>query len=204
MRLNLGCGPQVVKGWTNVDYALGAKISKFPLFRAFNNKVKLFNVSWNDEIYLHNLTQKFPWQDNTVDVVYSSHTLEHFSKEEGLAFLKECHRVLRKGGTIRIVVPDLKSVIEQYKSGQIRADEFVQTLGVLYTKKNNFIKNKLAPFIQFPHKCMYDTTSLVDILNNIGFEANSRTSLDSDISDIEGIELEDRTINAVIVEGKKQ
>lgn len=204
MRVNLGCGPQVVKDWTNVDYALGAWICKFPLFRYFNNKVKLFNTVWDDDIQLHDLTQKFPWDDNTVEVVYSSHTLEHFSKEDGLIFLKECHRVLRKGGIIRIVVPDLKSVIEQYENGQIRADDFVQTLGVLYTKKNNYIKNKLAPYIQFPHRCMYDTPALLSIMNEIGFEVESRKGLDSDIYDIKEIELEDRTTDAVIVEGKKQ
>jgi len=204
MKLNLGCGAQVISGWINVDYALGARLFKFPLFRWVNNKLNLFNISWNDEIFIQNLLKRLPWADNTVNIVYSSHTLEHMSKEEGLAFLKECHRVLRKGGIIRILVPDLKSVIKRYEGGVIRADDFVEDLGVLYIQKGNYLKDKMAPFIQFPHKCMYDTPTLIEILNKIGFDVKNRGFLESDIPDIKDIELESRTFNSVIVEGIKK
>ena len=54
----------------------------------------LFNLDWSDTIYLHDLTKTFPWPDASIDVVYSSHTLEHLSKEDGHRFLAECHRVI--------------------------------------------------------------------------------------------------------------
>lgn len=117
MKLNLGCGSQVPDGWINVDYALGARFSKIPLFAAINRKLGLFNLDWNEEIYLHDLTTIFPWADSTIDVVYSSHTLEHFTREEGHNFLAECHRVLRENGIIRIVVPDLRHVVVEYLEG---------------------------------------------------------------------------------------
>jgi len=107
MKLNLGCGSQVVAGWTNVDWAPGARLAKLPLFKAINRKLRFFRADWHKDIVLHDLTRPFPWPEESVDVVYSSHTLEHPSKEEGLKFLKECHRVLRRGGIIRILVPDL-------------------------------------------------------------------------------------------------
>ena len=91
MKLNLGCGPQVTEGWVNVDYALGARLMKIPLFRIINKKVKLFKLDWNDKIYIHDLTKKFPWNDSTIDVIYSSHTLEHLSKNQGQRFLAECY-----------------------------------------------------------------------------------------------------------------
>jgi len=67
MKLNLGCGSQVVDGWVNVDYALGARFMKIPFFRSLNRKVKIFNLDWNDKIFLHDLTRKFPWADSSID-----------------------------------------------------------------------------------------------------------------------------------------
>jgi predicted SAM-dependent methyltransferase len=203
MKLNLGCGPQVPDGWINVDYALGARFMKIPFFQAFNKKVKLFDLDWNDKIYLYDLTKKFPWTDSSIDIIYSSHTLEHFSKEDGRTFLTECHRVLRKNGIIRIVVPDLRHFVAEYIEGRFPADEFVEKLDVLYKNSGNALKNRLSPFIQFPHKCMYDNEKLLEILNEIGFDATSRAGFDSNISDIRLVELEGRTENAVIVEGLK-
>jgi hypothetical protein len=50
---------------------------------------------------------------------------------------------------------------------------------------------------------MYDTPTLISILREIGFNAVSRRSFDSDIPDIEDVELKSRTENAVIAEGRK-
>ena len=50
MKLNLGCGSQIVDGWVNVDYALGARLFKFPFFRQLNSKVKLFELEWDTRI----------------------------------------------------------------------------------------------------------------------------------------------------------
>jgi SAM-dependent methyltransferase len=203
MKLNFGCGSQVIDGWVNVDYALGARLAKSPFFRILNKKIKLFDLNWDNRIYIHNLTKVFPWEDNSADIVYSSHTLEHLSRGQGLKFLSECHRVLRKGGIIRIVVPDLAHLVREYSEGRLRADEFVEKLGVLYKHSENPIKNRLLPFIQFPHKCMYDSVALLTILRDIGFNVRNREPFDSDIEDIKLIELEGRTQNAVIVEGSK-
>jgi len=176
---------------------------KLPLFRTLNRKVKLFNLDWNDNIYLHDLTKKFPWADSSVDMVYSSHTLEHFSKDDGQSFLAECYRVLRKNGIIRIVVPDLRHDVIEYIKGRICADDFVERLGVLYFNRKNKLKRLLSPFYSFPHKCMYDYSRLIEILSKIGFQSSPRAAFDSDMEEIRLIELKSRTENAVIVEGRK-
>jgi predicted SAM-dependent methyltransferase len=203
-KLNLGCGSQVPDGWINVDYALGARFAKIPFFRALNKKLRLFETDWNDKIYIHNLSKRFPWADSTMDVVYSSHTLEHFSREDGRRFLAECHRVLRKNGIIRIVVPDLRYEVDEYIAGRTNAEDFVEKLNVLYSNSNNVLKRRLYPFIQFPHKCMYDAPRLLAILSATDFEAASRDAFDSDISDVRLVEVETRIINAIIVEGRKR
>jgi len=51
---------------------------------------------------------------------------------------------------------------------------------------------------------MYDRPRFLENLNEVGFEASSRAPFDSDITDIRLIELEGRTRNAVIVEGRKR
>jgi hypothetical protein len=100
-------------------------------------------------------------------------------------------------------VPDLRYYIIEYIEGRIHSEDFVENIGVLY-RNSNAIKNLFSPFFEFPHKCMYDNSRLVTILNDIGFQASDRAAFDSDIEDIRLIELEGRTENAVIVEGRKR
>lgn len=204
LKLNLGCGPHLPPGWVNVDYALGAWIAKLPVFSILNKIFKFINLDWSDKIFIHDLRKTFPWKDNSVDVIYSSHTLEHLSRAEGRNFLRECHRVLKPRGIIRIVVPDLSAIINKYRQGEIAADEVLDEIGVSYdSPKDGVLKRKLAPFIRFPHKCMYDTPTLLQIMSEIGFEVASKQAFESEIDDVRAIEQPERAGEAVIVEGKK-
>ena len=89
--LNLGCGIHYHTDWVNVD----------------------FNSTGPGVIAL-NLNKGIPLEDNSFDVVYHSHLLEHFPKSYAPVFLKECHRVLKNGGIIRVVVPDLEQIVRWY------------------------------------------------------------------------------------------
>jgi predicted SAM-dependent methyltransferase len=204
MKLNLGCGSQVVDGWVNVDYALGARLTKLPLFRSVNRKLRLTKLDWDNRILVRDLTKRFPWEDSSIDAIYTSHTLEHFSKEDGRAFLQECRRVLRQSGILRIVVPDLRFTVAEYIEGRLRADDFIVELGTLPRDSRGGLNNRLAPLFQFPHRCMYDTQRLLEILDEVGFAASRRAAFDSDIDNIQAVELEDRTVHAVVVEGRKR
>ena len=62
----------------------------------------------------HNLRKGIPVADDTCDVVYHSHVLEHFSRPDAERLISECHRVLKQHGIIRVVVPDLEDIVEQY------------------------------------------------------------------------------------------
>ncbi|MDX2212961.1 MAG: glycosyltransferase [Oculatellaceae cyanobacterium bins.114] len=89
--LNLGCGYHFHPNWTNIDF-----------------------ISTGEGVIAHNLRQGIPFPDASFDVVYHSHVLEHFAKEEAKQFLYECHRVLRPKGQIRVVVPDLEQIARLY------------------------------------------------------------------------------------------
>jgi hypothetical protein len=51
----------------------------------------------------------FPWKDNTVDEIVSSHFLEHIPRDLRWPFFNECYRVLKLDGAMKIVVPSFKS-----------------------------------------------------------------------------------------------
>ena len=204
VKVNLGCGSQTPKGWINVDYAFGARLAKLPILKTVNRRLRLVNLQWDHDILIHDLRTSFPWGDGSVDVIYSSHTLEHFTKEHGRLFLKECYRVLKPAGIIRIVVPDLATLVSGYLNGAIPAEDFVDKMEVSYEAANDsMVKRKLAPFVRFPHKCMYDSNALIRIMGEIGFIVSGREPYNSEISDIRAIELAERVQDAVIVEGKK-
>ena len=55
---------------------------------------------------------KYPWiwEDDAVDGIHASHILEHFSVADQEKFIRECHRILKPGGFLRIVVPHVTNV----------------------------------------------------------------------------------------------
>ncbi|AFY62263.1 glycosyltransferase [Synechococcus sp. PCC 6312] len=89
--LNLGCGYNFHPDWVNVDFTVTGT-----------------------GVIAHDLKQGIPFADQSFDLVYHSHVLEHFPKALADNFIKECYRVLRPGGVIRIVVPDLEQITRQY------------------------------------------------------------------------------------------
>jgi SAM-dependent methyltransferase len=204
LKLHLRCGTNVVEGWINIDYSLGAHLAKIPLSKFFLRKTGLLRNEWDSRIMLHDLRKKLPFGDNTVDCIYTSHTLEHLNKADGYQMLSESYRVLKPNGILRVVVPDLKAIVADYVENKIKSDDFLLALHVGYEEESDSgFKKVLAPFVRFPHKCMYDETRLVEIMTEIGFKAKAMKPFDSDISGIHDIEIESRTIDAVIVEGKK-
>ena len=89
--LNLGCGTRYHKDWINIDF-----------------------VSNNKNISAYNLLKGIPHKDNTFDVVYHSHLIEHFPKKNVNIFIEECYRVLKPGGIIRIATPNLEEIVKNY------------------------------------------------------------------------------------------
>ena len=89
--LNVGCGKKFHNEWANLD---------------------MFSNSHHVKSY--NLLKGIPFPNDQFDVVYHSQVLEHFSKDKAPSFLRECLRVLKPGGIMRIVVPDLENIVNEY------------------------------------------------------------------------------------------
>jgi SAM-dependent methyltransferase len=89
LRLHLGAGPRDLAGWINVDLA--------PASLAMD-------LRWG-----------LPFAEGAADYVYACHVLEHFNhKLEVLGVVRDIRRVLREGGTLRVVVPDLEKYLKAY------------------------------------------------------------------------------------------
>jgi SAM-dependent methyltransferase len=118
-KLNLGCGPNAPVGWLNVDGSWNAWFAHHPHLRKVLATVGLINATnqgaqWNVKPIVHDLRKPLPFKDNAFSAVYASHVLEHLYLVEAQKLLAECKRVTKPGGVVRIVVPDLHSMVVDY------------------------------------------------------------------------------------------
>jgi predicted SAM-dependent methyltransferase len=91
--VNLGCGERYHSDWINIDI-----------------------VPSGPDVIAHDLSQGIPLPPASSDVVYHAAVLEHMRREDALRFLRECHRVLKAGGFMRVGVPDLERLCQLYLS----------------------------------------------------------------------------------------
>lgn len=90
VRLNIGCGDYPLSGFVNIDA---------------NAEVRPDVVA---------SVPPLPYADGSVDEIYAGHFLEHLTREDGAAFLRECARCLVPGGLLGVLVPDTRAVMGAY------------------------------------------------------------------------------------------
>ena len=49
---------------------------------------------------------KLPFENDSIDFIYSEHFFEHLFFDEALSLMQECYRILKPNGVIRTCVPD--------------------------------------------------------------------------------------------------
>lgn len=133
-KLHLGCGNKILPGFTNVDIRLdlGADI--------IDDVGTLETVS-----------------DNSIDLIYVCHVLEHFGRNEYHSVLKRWYNVLSDGGVIRISVPDFGKVNQMYTSGY----PLKNLMGFLYGGQT---------YDQNYHYITFDFNTLKEDLMSVGFK----------------------------------
>lgn len=133
-RLHIGCGNKYIDGFIHID------IRKLP---------HVDHVAPADKLDM--------FEDNSVDLIYSSHLLEHLRAEELERTFKEWYRVLKAGGVLRIAVPDFEKVAEMY----------------LKTKDLKLVKGLLMGRQDYPentHYSVFDFSYLSEVLKRFGFK----------------------------------
>jgi len=137
IKLHLGCGKRVINGFVHVDIA---------------------NYEHID--YKQSIGDLSMFSDHTVEMIYSSHALQYFDRDEAVQVLTEWRRVLTKTGILFLVVPDFVSLMLIYS----KTGDLSNILGPLYGKMNSGITNQ-----SIYHKTVYDETSLSELMRECGF-----------------------------------
>ena len=136
VKLNLGCGPRPFNGWINTDKSWNTYLYRVPLLKKLGIKL-LLSLGWiTEDALVHvvdytsdldirrcNVTKGIPFDDAKVDYIYTSHMLEHLRKEDVMFVMRECYRVLKPGGILRVVVPDLGIYVKKYLDGKEFSDD---------------------------------------------------------------------------------
>jgi predicted SAM-dependent methyltransferase len=137
MKLHLGCGKLYLNNYINVD--LLSEIADLKL------DCRDLSVINNDKI----------------DEIYISHTLEHFKRHELLKVLLEWNRVLKNEGILRICVPDFEKVVARY----IKNGDLSEILGLVNGGQIDDLDI---------HYTVFDITTLTEILEICGFKDVNR------------------------------
>lgn len=159
MRLHIGSGPVAIDGWTNVD------VTAYPGVDVV-------------------LDVREPWSFSDVELIFAEHFLEHLTLAEGLAFLRECRRVLRADGVLRLSTPNLDWVwLTHYKPpAELTIEE--QLIGCLEINR---------AFHGWGHQFLYNFRTLELALRAAGFaEVVQREYGMSELEALRGLERHER------------
>jgi predicted SAM-dependent methyltransferase len=194
IKINIGCGVSGLEGWQNLDNSLTIILSRIPLV---NRLLKV--PSWPRDVRRYDVRKSLPFETATAQYIYSSHTFEHFTHAESLNVAKECFRVLKQGGVIRIAVPDLGLLVRDYieDTSPMASHTLLSRLSLTHS-----LRDVVHPGSN--HSQMFDRGSLVHLLQGAGFASpSSRRFRESAIPEIERLELEVRRRESLYVEAHK-
>lgn len=197
--LNLGCGPDArATEWIDIDGSLNLFWQRRlpgPLIRWLQHRKGLYR--WPGHIRHMDLSRPLPFSASSVDAIYGSHVLEHLHFEDAMALLAECRRVLKPGGVLRLVLPDLASMVQEYLTSEDPAAAIRLNRRMLFrplVAPVGLLGRLHAAFNDMhSHKFMYDARSLTHILASKGFQDIRRMGChESRIAEIGQIELPGR------------
>ncbi len=190
-KLHIGCGENILDGWLNSDH--------------FQHSSSILHLD---------ATDVFPFANDMFDYIYSEHMIEHISYSHGLAMLKECHRVLRNNGTIRISTPNLQFVIDLYRDNKSELQmEYIKWATDTYIETapyydDTFVINNFVRC--WGHAFIYDEKTLRSSLEKAGFAKIIRCDLnESEHETLRNLENERRLpkgfleLESVTLEGTK-
>ena len=143
LKVHLGPGQKnYIEGWINVDA----------------NFINARCDVWTD------FAQSLPFPDNSVDLLYSHHVMEHLPDTQLQRHLSEIYRVLREGGGLRIGVPHLGNACHKYVQGDHSwFSDFPDKRLSIGGRFTNFI------FCRGEHLTALDESYLTELARLVGF-----------------------------------
>jgi len=194
----LGCGREPKLGWINTDQ------------KGFTKQKTL---SWFEEkrkegytIIFLDVTEKFPFEDESIDYIFSEHMIEHVYEKDGLHCLQECLRVLKPGGVVRTVAPS-RTFYETHRDDH---SEFTVNYCRRILNRETFLgaANQIAQrsLGEQGHYWVPTLEMLIDQHKKAGFQdVKECTYAESEHKELNGVDLVDglREHESIVVEGTK-
>lgn len=126
--------------------------------------------------------------------------------------LRECLRVLKRGGLIRLVIPDLELIARNYikdnegirnnkrKRDYLPSERFLDMLDLVGAERTKM--PSIPKILSSKHKCMYDYFSLTGLLASCGFvDIEKRAYKEGECPDIDF--LDNRPEHSLYLEARK-
>jgi predicted SAM-dependent methyltransferase len=182
LRLQFGSGPTPVPGWINIDGGTCADLQM-------------------------DLRRRLPLQDESVAYIFTEHFLDHLQFPDGIGhLLRECQRVLKPGGTMRVIVHDGDLLLRAYVERDV---EFFRGIADFDSPDENVSSlmayvNHIFRFNGF-HQFIYDYETLETQFIKAGFTSVRRSTFrGSSIPDLNlDLDLADRFPQSLYVEAVK-
>jgi predicted SAM-dependent methyltransferase len=151
LKINIGNGPFKHQGWLNLDCSISLK----------------------QDVAACDLRRKWPLRSGSAKYIFSEHVFEHFAYPDEIGHvLKECYRILKPGGVLRVIVPDAERYLRAYADDD---EGFVREVGGDVASKLSVV-NVMMRENGF-HKYAYDYGELESVLRNAGFRKVTRSEL---------------------------
>ncbi len=178
MKLNIGCGPSgQIGGFVNIDNSKAVVMVRFPLLKKVLYKLGIiskqkYEANWKGVRWM-DASRRLPFRTESVSKIYTSHFLEHLPFKKGKTVLAECYRVLKKGGVMRLVLPDLLWYAKRY----VTATEKILKRGLqgyVRDAHDRFLHSLYGAYLEntrygLEHCYMYDVPTVVFLLKEAGF-----------------------------------
>jgi len=212
IRVNVGCGASPTHGWVNFDNSFSIRAARWPLvvpalvrLRVIGRQSARFaRVAQARNIQFANATTRIPCISSSVSAVYSSHMVEHLDRGEARTFLAEVQRILQPGGVVRVAVPDIARMVQDYL-GTGDADRFIAATHMSLNRPADIMAwTKWVLAGPRHHLWMYDGDSLAKLLREAGFtDVAIMPPGKTNIADPGDLDLKERASESVYVEAVK-
>jgi predicted SAM-dependent methyltransferase len=133
MKLHLGCGSKHIEGFTNIDIRYLPGVDEINHVRFLRN-----------------------YKENSIDLIYACHVLEHFGRWEYESVLTRWFELLKPGGVLRLAVPDFEAICNYYN----KTKDLKTLMGLLYGGQD---------YDENYHYVTFDINFISNVLTKIGF-----------------------------------
>lgn len=192
--INIASSTYVLEDYINLEYHVFFKYLwffkkiKFLLSKGHRDYIEAFiRAKKSTKMYVHDCRKKINLPKDSVDHILCSHFLEHIYQDELALNLKNYYEILKTNGTLHVIVPDIRFLIEQYidnsndkKNKSNAADIFIERT-ILSRKSKGSLRFRLLDFLGYGlnHKWMYDYFSMENQIINAGFKITNKNEIPS-------------------------